>query len=72
MVDKVKETSFYHTKIKEWPEEERPREKLLALGPQALTDAELLALVIESGTGGITALDLAKRLHERIMARREQ
>lgn len=62
MIDKVKETSFYHTKIKEWPEEERPREKLLALGPQALTDAELLALVIESGTGGITALDLAKRL----------
>jgi DNA repair protein RadC len=62
MTCKVKETSFYHTKIKEWPEEERPREKLLALGPQALTDAELLALVIESGTGGITALDLAKRL----------
>lgn len=62
MVEKVKETSFYHTRIKEWPEEERPREKLLKLGPQVLSDAELLALLIESGTDGITAVDLAKRL----------
>jgi DNA repair protein RadC len=62
MVKKVKETSFYHTRIKEWPEEERPREKLLKLGPQVLSDAELLALLIESGTDGITAVDLAKRL----------
>ena len=59
---KVKETAFYHTKIKDWPENERPREKLLKLGPQALSDAELLALLIESGTGGITAVDLAKSL----------
>ncbi len=62
MSHKVQETSYYHTKIKEWPEEERPREKLLNFGPQHLSDAELLALLIESGTGGITAVDLAKRL----------
>ena len=62
MTDKVKEAAFYHTKIKEWPEEERPREKLLHAGPQSLSDAELLALLIESGTGGVTALDVAKRL----------
>jgi len=62
MVEKVKETSFYHTRIKEWPEDERPREKLLKLGPQFLSDAELLALLIGSGTNGITAVDLAKRL----------
>lgn len=62
MANKVKETSFYHTKIKEWPEAERPREKLLEFGPKMLSDAELLALLIESGTGGITAVDLAKRL----------
>ena len=62
MTNKVKETSFYHTKIKEWPEEERPREKLLKFGPQVLSDAELLALLIGSGTGGVTAVDLAKRL----------
>ena len=59
---KIKETSFYHTKIKEWPEEERPREKLLKHGPRILSDAELLALLIESGTGGVTAVDIAKRL----------
>ena len=62
MSHKVQETSYYHTKIKEWPEEERPREKLLNFGPQHLSDAELLALLIESGTGGITAVDLAKKL----------
>jgi DNA repair protein RadC len=62
MSHKVQESSYYHTKIKEWPEEERPREKLLNFGPQHLSDAELLALLIESGTGGITAVDLAKRL----------
>ena len=62
MSHKAQEASYYHTKIKEWPEEERPREKLLNFGPQHLSDAELLALLIESGTGGITAVDLAKRL----------
>jgi len=62
MSDKVKETSFYHTKIKEWPEEERPREKLLKFGVHVLSDAELLALLIGSGTKNVTAVDLAKRL----------
>ena len=62
MTDRIKEAAFYHTKIKEWPEKERPREKLLARGPRSLSDAELLALLIESGTGGVTALDVAKRL----------
>ena len=62
MVEKVKEAAFYHTRIKEWPEDERPREKLLKQGASMLSDAELLALLIESGTGGITAVDLAKRL----------
>jgi hypothetical protein len=52
----------YHTKIKDWPEGERPREKLLARGAQALTDAELLALIIRSGTGKHTALDIAKKI----------
>ncbi len=58
----MKETSFYHTRIKEWPEDERPREKLLKLGPQALSNGELLALLIGSGTNGVTAVDLAKTL----------
>jgi DNA repair protein RadC len=62
MTEKIKEVSFYHTTIKEWPEGERPREKLLKSGPQILSDAELLAILIGSGTDKITALDLAKRL----------
>ncbi len=46
--------------IKEWPEGERPREKLLANGPGSLADAELLAIFIRTGLPGKTALDLAR------------
>ena len=52
----------YHTRIKDWPEEERPREKLLNKGPSALTDAELLALILRTGVGNHTALDLARKI----------
>jgi len=50
--------------ITEWPEGERPREKLLAQGPEALSDAELLAIVLRTGdaTSGKTALDHARQL----------
>jgi DNA repair protein RadC len=41
------------------PMHERPRERLLALGAEALTERELLALVLRNGTKGISALDLA-------------
>lgn len=46
--------------IKDWPEDERPRERLLAHGPQALSDAELIALFLRTGTAGRTALDLGR------------
>ena len=52
--------SSYRTRIKEWPAEERPREKMLRFGSSSLSDAELLALLIGSGTGGATAVDIAK------------
>ncbi|MCX6138671.1 MAG: DNA repair protein RadC [Ignavibacteriales bacterium] len=52
----------YHPKIKDWPEEERPREKMARHGAGALTDAELLAIMIGSGSGNVTAVDLAKTL----------
>lgn len=45
--------------ITEWPEEERPWEKLLARGAQALNDAELLAIFLRTGTAGKSAVDLA-------------
>jgi len=46
--------------IKNWAEDERPREKLLHKGPGALADAELLAILISSGTRERSALDLAR------------
>ena len=46
--------------IADWPREERPREKLLARGPGVLSNAELLALFIQTGTRGYSAVDLAR------------
>lgn len=57
---KVRETSEYG--IKKWKKEDRPREKLELRGAAALTEAELLAILIGSGTKRITAVDLAKTL----------
>lgn len=48
--------------IKDWPAEERPREKLLAKGSEVLTDAELLAIFLRTGITGKTAVDLAREL----------
>ncbi|MDJ0778215.1 MAG: DNA repair protein RadC [Gammaproteobacteria bacterium] len=48
--------------ISNWPLAERPREKLLQLGAASLSDAELLAIFLRSGTPGTTAVDLARRL----------
>ena len=48
--------------IKDWPAEERPREKLLQRGASALTDAELLAIFLRTGTPGKSAVDLAREL----------
>ncbi|MCL7420786.1 MAG: DNA repair protein RadC [Methylobacter sp.] len=48
--------------IKDWPAEERPREKLLQRGSTALTDAELLAIFLRTGTPGKSAVDLAREL----------
>ncbi len=47
--------------IRTWRPEERPREKLLLRGPQALSDAELLALLVRSGLPGRSALDVARQ-----------
>lgn len=46
----------------DWPEAERPREKLLSQGPTALSDAELLAIFLRTGTPGQTAVELAREL----------
>jgi DNA repair protein RadC len=48
--------------IKHWPSAERPRERLFAAGAAALSEAELLALFLRTGTRGRSALDLAREL----------
>ncbi|MBL6963405.1 MAG: DNA repair protein RadC [Bacteroidetes bacterium] len=52
--------------IKSWSAEDRPREKLLDKGPQSLTNAELLAILIGSGSKEFNALDLAKAVLNRV------
>jgi DNA repair protein RadC len=48
--------------IRDWPESERPREKLLQVGASALSEAELLAILLRTGTRGQSALDVARAL----------
>ncbi|MBT8384695.1 MAG: DNA repair protein RadC [Bacteroidia bacterium] len=50
------------TSIKNWKEDDRPREKLLLKGKSTLSDAELIAILIGSGNRQENALDLAKRI----------
>lgn len=54
----------YQRAIKEWPEDERPRERLTKLGAEALSDAQLLAIVLSTGdaASGQSAVDLALHL----------
>ncbi|PCJ47317.1 MAG: hypothetical protein COA99_01135 [Moraxellaceae bacterium] len=48
--------------ITDWPADERPREKMLNKGPEAVSDAELLAIFLRVGVAGKTAVDLAREL----------
>src|SRR3989338_9727891 len=48
--------------IKKWPESERPRERILKQGAQALSDAELLAVLLRNGRSGEDAISLARRI----------
>ena len=48
--------------ISDWPESERPREKLLKNGAPNLSDAELLAIFLRTGMAGKSAVDLAREL----------
>jgi len=52
-------------KISELPAEERPREKLLARGPTALIDPELIAILLGSGVRGANAIEVARQLLEK-------
>ncbi len=52
----------HHKTIKDWAEDDRPREKLLLKGAEALSNSELIAILIGSGTKKKSALDVAKAL----------
>jgi DNA repair protein RadC len=57
---KIEEPIYYFTRIKDWPEDERPREKLISLGADYLSESELLAILFRTGHKNLTAVDLAK------------
>lgn len=52
----------YPQTIKDWPEDDRPREKLIKFGPENLSSAELLAIILRTGSKGQSALDHARTL----------
>ena len=52
-------------RIADWPEDERPRERLLKLGPAALSEAELLAIFLRTGIAGKSAVELGRDLMQR-------
>jgi DNA repair protein RadC len=56
------EPAIKNLKILNWAEEDRPREKLLLKGRSALSDAELIGILIGSGTPSMSAVDLAKHI----------
>jgi len=59
---KGKEPAYYKCPITEWPEDDRPREKMMKLGANKLSYSELLAILVRTGAGGISAVDIARQL----------
>ena len=69
----AREAGDYRVRIRDLPQDERPRERLHHAGPSALASAELLAIVLRTGTAQESALDLAARLlADRGLARLQQ
>jgi len=62
---KMKKEARYPLPIREWSEDDRPREKLLKYGEHALSNAELLAIMIRKGAPGKSAVDIGRRLTEK-------
>lgn len=54
--------SYQNLNIKSWAEEDRPREKLILKGKSTLSDAELVAIAIGSGTAAVSAVEVAKQI----------
>ena len=58
----MNQESKYPTAICQWPKEDRPRERMMQYGEQALSNSELLAILLRTGTKGQSALDLARKV----------
>ncbi|PKI16453.1 RadC family protein [Colwellia sp. 12G3] len=58
----LNELTLNQNTLKNWPESERPREKLVHLGSSSLSDAELLAIFLRTGVKGCNVVDLARKL----------
>jgi DNA repair protein RadC len=58
-------------KVKDWPRDERPRERLIKYGTESLSDAQLLAIILRTGSGGKGVLALAMELLDRFKGLRE-
>ena len=59
---KVNEPQKFKSRITDWPIDERPREKLIQFGSEAVSSAELIAILLGHGTAKFNALELAKKL----------
>lgn len=62
MEKKPGQKKVYEKAIKNWPEDERPREKLFKFGEHTLSNTELLAILLRTGTKGESAIDLARKI----------
>jgi len=58
----INEVPLKQNTLKDWPELERPREKLIHLGSSSLSDAELLAIFLRTGVKGCNVVDLSRQL----------
>jgi len=65
MLKKVKQKKIFETAIKNWPKDERPREKLFKYGERRLSDTELLAILLRSGVKGQSAIDLGRKIMQK-------
>jgi len=60
--EKSKKNKLYENAIKNWPKDERPREKLFKSGAHALSNTELIAILLRNGAHGQSAIDLSKKI----------
>lgn len=62
MSTNIKQYKAHEKSIKNWPADDRPREKLLKKGARTLSNSELLAILLRTGTSGVSAIDLARNV----------